>query len=110
MTVHNIALHRSAPLSIGTFNAEACTVDATISTFADVTRRDARGSYIERLDPTGLDLSNLTGVPLLDGHRQGSGRDVIGAVESCRMEGANLVATFRLSGASDAAPIIERIS
>lgn len=110
MTAHDIDLHRSAPLSIGTFNAEARTVDATISTFADVTRRDARGSYTERLDPTGLDTTTLSGVPLLDGHRQGSGRDVIGAIQSYRMEGANLVATFRLSGASDAAPIIERIS
>ena len=110
MTAHDIALHRSAPLSIGSFDAEARTVDAVISTFADVTRRDARGSYIERLDPAGLDTAALTGVPLLDGHRQGSGRDVIGAIESFRMEGANLVASFRLSGAADAAPILTRIA
>ncbi|TCM85171.1 Mu-like prophage major head subunit gpT family protein [Rhodovulum steppense] len=110
MTGHDIALHRSASLSIGSFDADARTVEATISTFADVTRRDARGAYVERLDPAGLDLSNLTGVPLLDGHRQGSARDVIGVLETHRMESGQLVATFRLSGAADAAPIIERIS
>lgn len=108
MTAHD--LRRSAPLAVGSFDAESRTVEAIISTFADVTRRDARGAYVERLDPAGLDLSNLTGIPLLDGHRQGSGRDVIGAVESYRMEGANLVARFQLSAAADAAPILTRIA
>ena len=100
---------RRAVFSPDTFNADAMTVEATISTFAPVTRRDTKGTYTERLDPAGLDLSGLVGSPVLDGHRQGSARDVIGVIVAYRMEGEALVATIRLSGATDAAPIITRI-
>ena len=102
-------LTRRAAFSPDTFNAEAMTVEAVISTFAPVTRKDTRGTYAERLDPAGLDLSGLVGSPVLDGHRQGSARDVIGTIAAYRMEGEALVATIRLSGAADAAPIITRI-
>ncbi len=102
-------LTRRASFTPDTFNADAMTVEAVISTFAPVTRRDARGSYTERLDPAGLDLSGLVGSPLLDGHRQGSARDVIGMIVAYRMEGPNLVATIQLSRAADAASIITRI-
>lgn len=105
----NAILHRAADFQPESFNAEGLTVDAVISTFADVTRRDARGAYVERLDPAGLDLSRLIGAPVLDGHRQGSARDVIGTVTGHRMEGGQLVASIRLSGAADAAPVVERI-
>lgn len=100
---------RRATFAPDTFNSDAMTVDATISTFAPVNRRDARGPFTERLDPAGLDLSRLIGAPVLDGHRQGSARDVIGTVTAHRMDGQNLVATIRLSGAADAAPIVQRI-
>lgn len=100
---------RRASFTPDTFNADAMTVEAVISTFAPVTRRDARGPYTERLDPAGLDLSHLIGSPVLDGHRQGSARDVIGVIAGYRMEGESLVATIRLSGAADAASIITRI-
>lgn len=100
---------RRASFTPDTFNADAMTVEAVISTFAPVARRDTRGSYTERLDPAGLDLSGLVGSPVLDGHRQGSARDVIGTIAAYRMEGEALVATIRLSGATDAAPIITRI-
>jgi HK97 family phage prohead protease len=105
----NAILHRAADFQPESFNADGLTVDAVISTFADVTRRDARGAYVERLDPAGLDLSRLIGAPVLDGHRQGSARDVIGSVTAHRMEGGHLVASIRLSGAADAAPVVERI-
>ncbi|MCA3506233.1 MAG: Mu-like prophage major head subunit gpT family protein [Rhodobacter sp.] len=102
-------LHRAAPLTPASFNAEAMTVEAVISTFSDVQRRDSRGDYIERLSATGLDLSNLTGAPVLDGHRQGSARDVIGTVTGHRMEGGKLIATIQLSAAPDVASIVTRI-
>ena len=102
-------LTRRAAFTPDTFNADAMTVEAVISTFAPVTRRDARGAYTERLDPAGLDLSGLVGSPVLDGHRQGSARDVIGAIAAYRLDGGSLLATIRLSGAADAAPIITRI-
>lgn len=105
----NAILHRAADFQPESFNADGLTVDAVISTFADVTRRDARGAYLERLDPAGLDLSRLIGAPVLDGHRNGSARDVIGTVTGHRMEGGQLVASIRLSGAADAQPVVERI-
>lgn len=105
----NAILHRAADFQPESFNADGLTVDAVISTFADVQRKDARGAYVERLDPAGLDLSRLIGAPVLDGHRQGSARDVIGTVTGHRMEGGQLVASIRLSGAADAAPVVERI-
>lgn len=100
---------RRATLSAATFNEEAMTVEATISTFAPVQRRDSRGVYTERLDPAGLDLSRIEGAPVLNGHRQGDARDVIGVVQSARIEGNALIATLRLSQAEDAAPVIARI-
>lgn len=102
-------LTRRAEFSPDTFNADALTVEATISTFADVARRDNRGSYLERLDPAGLDLTALVGAPVLDGHRQGSARDVVGTVTGYRMEDGALVASIRLSNAADAQPVVERI-
>lgn len=101
---------RRATFSPNTFNADAMTVEAVISTFAPVTRRDRAGSFEERLSASGLDTSALIGAPVLDGHRQGSARDVIGTVSAFRMEGNALLATIRLSGAPDAAPIVHRIS
>ena len=100
---------RRASFKPATFNAEAMTVEAVASTFSDVHRRDPRGSYTERLDPAGLDLSGLVGAPVLDSHRQGSGRDQIGEVAAYRFEGPNLVTTIRFTGEPDAAPIVTRI-
>jgi hypothetical protein len=98
-------LIRAATLSPETLDAERGTIDATISTFAPVQRR----GYVERLDPAGLDQSGLVGAPVLDGHRQGSARDVIGVVEAVRMEGDALVATVRLSSAPDVSSTVQKI-
>jgi phage head maturation protease len=98
-------LTRRAAFAPDTYNADAGTVEAVISTFAPVQRK----GFMERLDPAGLDTSRLIGAPVLDGHRQGSARDVIGTIAGHRMEDGKLVATIRLSGAADAVPIVERI-
>ncbi|MEC8629653.1 MAG: prohead protease/major capsid protein fusion protein [Pseudomonadota bacterium] len=98
-------LIRRAVFAPDTFNADAGTVEAVISTFAPVQRK----GFMERLDPAGLDTSRLIGAPVLDGHRQGSARDVIGTITGHRMEDGKLVAMIRLSGAADAVPVVERI-
>lgn len=98
-------LTRRAVFAPDTFNADAGTVEAVISTFAPVQRK----GFMERLDPAGLDTSRLIGAPVLDGHRQGSARDVIGTITGHRMEDGKLVAMIRLSGAADALPVVERI-
>lgn len=111
MTVNQTDLTRAAGFTLtpSSFNAEAKTIEAVISTFSDVIRRDGRGTYLERLDPAGLDLSALEGAPLLDGHRTESARDVIGTIIGHRFEGAKLVAVVRLSQVADAAPVVARI-
>lgn len=104
-----VTMTRRADLQPATFDEAAMTVDATISTFSPVRRRDSRGVYTERLDATGLDTSRLVGAPVLDGHRQGSARDTIGVVTAFRQEGNALIATIRLLQSDDVKPIVERI-
>ena len=74
MTIHLRTL-TPAPT---TLDREARTVEAIVSTGADV----QRGGFIERLDLTGADLSRLIGAPVLDGHRSGSTRDPTRAAAS----------------------------
>lgn len=100
---------RRADLRPGSFDEAAMTVEATISTYADVRRRDPRGPFIERLDRAGLDTRNLIGAPVLDGHRNSSGTHVVGVVSGLRHEDGRLVAVIRMSAADDARPIITRI-
>lgn len=100
---------RRAPFAPATFDGERMTVDAVITTFADVPRREGKAAFIERLDPAGLDTSTIIGVPVLNAHRQGDARDVVGVIEAVRHEPGALVAVIRLSGAADAAPVIQRI-
>lgn len=102
-------IQRAAVFQPTTFDETAQTIEAIASTFADVTRRDTRGAYVERLDPAGLDLSELDGAPVLDSHRQGTARDVLGVITGHRMEGGKLVVSIRLSQAEDARPAIQRI-
>lgn len=101
---------RGAEFRLDTYDAEAGTVEAVASTFAPVKRRDARGPYVERLDPAGLDTSALIGLLVLDGHRQGAARDVVGSIAAARMEDGRLVVTIRKTSAADAAPIWDRVA
>lgn len=92
---------RSAPITASSWNPDARTFDAVISTGADVQRRDSRGPFIERLDTSAIDIASLAGVVVLDGHRQTGSEHVVGTVLSARREGVAIVATIRLSAAED---------
>ena len=72
------------------FDRESRTFEAVIATPAPYARRDARGPYAEVLDTTAIDPAALTGLPLLDNHRNGSVRDTIGTVLDARREGEAL--------------------
>lgn len=87
MTMHV----RAAQLRPSTLNIEARTVEAIISTGADV----ARPGYIERLDMRGVNLSRLIGAPVLDGHRRESIRDQVGVVDEAEMRPEGLWGLFR---------------
>lgn len=75
-------------------NRETRTVEAILSTGADVDR----GGYVERLEISGraVDLSELP-VPLLDSHRRESTRDILGNLTAARVEGGLLIGTITIS-------------
>lgn len=102
--------HRRHALGPDTFDAETMTVEATIATASPVQRRDTRGTYLEVLTPNGLDIDTVKGVSVVDNHRMASSRDVIGVVESARVDGTSIVARLRFSSADDAAPIVARVA
>ena len=92
---------RRASFAPSSFDPESRTIEAVISTGADVQRRDSRGPFIERLDTSAVDPAGLAGIVVLDGHRQTGSEHVVGTVVSARREGAAIVATIRLSAAED---------
>lgn len=101
-----VLLTRAAVPS-GQFNEEAMTITAVISTATPVARRDAKGVYGEILDPNGI--RSETEVPLLDGHAQGSIRNVIGIAKNIRVENGEVLADLRFSLADDVLPIVQRV-
>jgi HK97 family phage prohead protease len=93
-----------------TFDPETLTLEAVAATESPVTRADARGRYAEVLDMSTLDLSSIAGLPVLDSHRTASVRDVVGVVESARVENGQLIARLRLSRADDVRPVVQRVA
>jgi phage head maturation protease len=96
MTIHL----RSAIPTPKTLDPEARTVEAIVSTGADV----QRGGFVERLDLAGADLSRLIGAPVLDAHRASSTRDQLGVIEAAevRPEGLWVRLRFRNNEAARA--------
>lgn len=96
-----MSLHlRAASPRPSTFDPEARTVEAIVSTGAPV----ERPGHVERLDLAGVDLSRLIGAPVLDAHRRGSTRDQLGVVETAelRPEGLWVRMKFRRNDAAQA--------
>lgn len=111
MTVHfrsdDLQLHyrRGGDVAPASWSESDFTVEAVLTTYADVQRRD----HIERLDPAGLDTRGLIGTPILDAHNATSARNVIGIIQSVRSEVGRLIGVLRLAQSDDAAPIVDRI-
>ncbi len=100
---------RRADFRPRSFDPDKLTVEAVISTGAPVRRQDARGAFVERLDLDAIDPRSLAGVPVLDAHRQGSARDVVGIIESARREAGAMIATVRFSSRDDVEPIVRDV-
>lgn len=92
------------------YNAETRTVEALISTGAPVSRRDARGPFLEQLDLSGVDPAALAGLPVLDGHRQNGSENVVGSILSARREPEGIIATIQLSAADDVRNAVTKIA
>ncbi len=100
-------LIRSASLTPQTANPENRTVEVVWSTGAGVRRRDMNGEYIERLslESSSVDLSRLLGASVLDAHRQGAVRDVLGAVRTAQVDGKQGTALLQFSARAEVEPI-----
>lgn len=101
MTLHL----RAASPRVSTINPEARTVEAIASTGADY----ARGGFIERLDLSGVDLSRLTGAPVLDAHRSASTRDQLGVVEAAEVRAEGLWVRLRFRSTEAAKQVLADI-
>ena len=98
---------RSADLTPQTANPETRSVEVIWSTGAGVRRRDRMGDYIERLslEPSAVDLSRLIGASVLDAHRQGAVRDVLGTVRQAAVDGRQGKATLQFSSRAEVEPV-----
>ncbi|WP_372425845.1 prohead protease/major capsid protein fusion protein [Salinarimonas chemoclinalis] len=88
---------RLAPAEAGsTWNAETRQVEAVIATNgAGVRRWDERGTYVELLDPAGMEA--IDSVVLLDAHRRESMAHVIGRADRLRPTRSDVRARLTLS-------------
>ena len=102
MTIHL----RAASPTASTVDREARTVEAIVSTGADV----QRGGFVERLDLRGADLSRLIGAPVLDGHRSGSTRDQLGVVEAAEIRPEGIWARLRFRSNEAAQAVLADIA
>lgn len=100
-------LTRSASLAPQTANADARTIEVVWSTGAPVRRRDMQGDYQERLSlaPSAVDLSRLIGASVLDAHKQGAVRDVLGTVRSATVDGKDGKAVLQFSTRAEVEPV-----
>lgn len=114
MNAPALDLHlRRAPVSFepATFNAEARTVTAVISTGAEVTRHDFNGEFGEalRINAAAIDRSYMP-IPVLDNHQRSGSDNVLGVVEEIWVDGTRLLARLKFSARAGVAGILQDIA
>lgn len=92
-----------------TFDAEAMTIEAVIASTTPVRRRDARGDFMEILDPSGLDLGVTRGASVLDSHQQSGIDNVLGTIDDVWIVGSEVIARLRFSSRPEIAPVVTDI-
>lgn len=97
---------RAASLAPTSFNADENTVEAVISTGADV----QRGGFIERLPVANADLRGIEGKPVLDAHNQGSTRFLLGVIQKAWRKDGEIRALIKLSSRDDVAGLVRDIA
>jgi HK97 family phage prohead protease len=118
MSLHDLLLTRDNPAALEireavaqprSFNAQARTVEAVIASAQPVPRQDARGAFHEILDPAALDLAASRGASVLDSHQQHGLDNVLGTLDSVRVEGDQVIGLIRFSSRPEIAPILDDI-
>lgn len=102
------ALTRAASFDGSALDDGALTVSAIIATPTPVTRRDAKGAFLEILDPYGLDFEAADDFPLLLDHVTAA-RETIGRATRIAVEDTAVKAVLRFTAADDALPIRQRV-
>lgn len=92
----------------GDLDEDARTFRAIVATSVPVPRRDARGAFLEILDPAGLENEPDDDTPLLTDHRA-SARATVGRASGFTVDGSAVHAVLRLGAADDVAPIFQRV-
>lgn len=92
----------------GGLDEAARTFRAVVATATPVQRRDARGPFLEILDPAGLENTPDDDVSLLTDHRQ-SARETVGRASGFTVDGSAVHAVLRLGLADDVEPIFQRV-
>jgi HK97 family phage prohead protease len=100
---------RAVALRANSYNPETRTFEATFSTGAARTLRDARGLYREVLDLSAVNPAELVGLPVFVDHAP-TAAAAVGRVTAARMEGGALVGTIQLSAAPDAESIRVKVA
>jgi phage major head subunit gpT-like protein len=102
---------REAAFTPSSFDAEKRTVGVTFSTGAPRTLRDFEGPFIERLsmEPKAVNLSQLSGAPVLNSHDRFDVRSILGTVETPAVDGTAGVATLRFSSRPEVQGIVQDI-
>jgi hypothetical protein len=111
-----------APITAQRAIAAPATVDRAARTVEVVWSTGARarnyvpplGAIVEELDmsPNAVRMDGLRSgrAPVLDTHRRGGARDVLGRVVAARLEAGRGYATLQFSAAADVEPVWERIT
>lgn len=92
----------------GDLDEESREFRAIVATNTPVPRRDAKGFFLEVLDPAGLEHKPGRDYPLLTDHRQ-SARETVGRAYRLKVDGPSISATLRLAVADDVEPLLQRV-
>ncbi|AXQ95682.1 Mu-like prophage major head subunit gpT family protein [Cereibacter azotoformans] len=93
---------------VGDLDEESRTFRAVVATATPVKRQDAKGAFLEVLDPAGLIFDPSDDLPLLTDHKQ-SARETVGRVSGLTIDGPSVSATLRIGMADDIEPIFQRV-
>lgn len=93
---------------VGDLDEESRTFRAIVATSTPVARRDAKGPFLEILDPSGLERKADDDWPLLADHKQ-SARETVGRASDLVIDGPSITASLRLGMADDIEPIFQRV-
>lgn len=108
MTTTNL-LHRFLQPNPSTYNAQTREVEAVIASGSPVERRDGRGTYLEILNPGGLDVNASLNAPVLDSHNSMSVDALLGRIQSISVQNGEVHAKLRFSNSSAVLPHFEKI-